>query len=526
MAIAKAKFPIEEITGVLGKVDRSVGIAPGLAIMISKSPHSSVLSKKTKKTTTRSPAQLLRAKIYCDCDERWKGLGFWKQGYTCIYRKKVQQLSTKRYSWYLCWMSMCMADAWDERLFELNSYVSRYVIKNDSGGPWVNKKVTLIDIPIKYPIGWDVAVQETDYKRLPQRTLEHSVSAPGTALVCLPDMAPGRTIYIDVYSWGDYSTPQNCLDPWINLGNQFGETDVKTIESLGSGIAIAGTYNDANILRSADNGQTWVKIKRYWWNTSVRVLTNLGGGVAMGGILASGRMIRTTDYGLTWTDRSMLAPYSFPSSCVTLGGGIVLYGTYNQGYIFRSTDNGLTWINLGPQGGDGYITALADMGGGVVLAGTLGHARILRSTDYGLTWVNLGQQAGQYSIETIANLGGGIAVAGTGLQGHIIRSADNGQTWNDLGQQYGQRYIYAIEPLGNGKAYAGTGRGGKILVTNDYGLTWGDLGQQFGQASIKGLTASIDNVTLAGTYSGGLILRYQGDIPEYAPESTIKIGPT
>ena len=103
-----------------------------------------------------------------------------------------------------------MADAWDENLFVLNSYVSRYVIKNNSGAPWIGHKVTLINIPTKHAAGWDIYVKETDYKRLPQRTLDHKVGVPGTAIICLPDMAPGRTIYIDIYSYGDYSTPQNC----------------------------------------------------------------------------------------------------------------------------------------------------------------------------------------------------------------------------------------------------------------------------------------------------------------------------
>jgi len=226
MAVAKARFPLDEIAGILGKVDRSVGREQGLALCISSSPNSSILSKKTKKTTTRSPAQQERAKIYCDCDHGWAALPFLKGFYTCTYRKKVQGLSTYRFSWYLCWMSMCMADAWNENLFVLNSYVSRYVIKNTSGAPWSGHKVRLINIPTKQANGWDVAIQETDYKRLPQNTLEHKVDTKGSVIVCLPDMAPGRTIYVDVYSYGDYSTPQNC--PGVSVA----EIDAYLLQTL------------------------------------------------------------------------------------------------------------------------------------------------------------------------------------------------------------------------------------------------------------------------------------------------------
>lgn len=106
---------------------------------------------------------------------------------------------------------MCMADAWDENLFVLNSYVNRYVIKNNSGTLWSGEKANLIQVNVKTALGWDVSVKETDYKRLPQRTLPHLIEVPGSVIVCLPDMSPGRTIYIDVYSYGLYSTPQECV---------------------------------------------------------------------------------------------------------------------------------------------------------------------------------------------------------------------------------------------------------------------------------------------------------------------------
>jgi hypothetical protein len=210
MAIGTPKFPLDKITGVLGKVDRSVSRAKGLGLNISSSKKSSILGVKTQRTTTRTIGQQERAKIYCDCDHGWAAMGLFKQLYTCKYQREVRQKSSQRYTHYTCWMSLCLTDAWDENLFLLNSYVSRYVIKNTSGAPWIGHKVTLNDIPTKQANGWDVAIQETDYKRLPQRTLEHKVNAKGSVIVCLPDMTPGRTIYIDVYSYGDYSTPQNC----------------------------------------------------------------------------------------------------------------------------------------------------------------------------------------------------------------------------------------------------------------------------------------------------------------------------
>lgn len=210
MAIGQPKFPLDDITGVLGQIDRSVGKDGGLALCMGKSPNSTILGVKTKRTTTRSPAQIERAAIYCACDKAWEALSFWKKLYTCTYRRKVQGKSSKRFSNYLCWMSICLADAWDENLFRMNSYVTRYVIQNTTGTPWTDHKVTLINIPTKTGSGIDLTVQQTDYKRLPQNIIHHKVNSKGSVIVCLPEMPPGKTIYIDVYSYGDYSTVQNC----------------------------------------------------------------------------------------------------------------------------------------------------------------------------------------------------------------------------------------------------------------------------------------------------------------------------
>ena len=90
MAIGQPKFPLDDITGVLGQIDRSVGKDGGLALCMGKSPNSTILGVKTKRTTTRSPAQIERAAIYCACDKAWEALSFWKKLYTCTYRRKVQ----------------------------------------------------------------------------------------------------------------------------------------------------------------------------------------------------------------------------------------------------------------------------------------------------------------------------------------------------------------------------------------------------------------------------------------------------
>lgn len=211
MAVIKAKFPVDEITGILGKTDRSMGRDGGLALLIAKSPHSSVLGVKTKSTTTRSPGQQARSQTYCDCDHLWPAITLEKRAFLMIYHVQVRKKSPLHMTDYLCWMSLCMTAAWENNLFLLDSYVSRYVIKNDSGGPWTSKQISLIDVPVLQVDGTDVIIIQTTYNRLPTATLTHRIDTPGKVTVCIPDMAAGETIYIDAYSYGNYSNAQTCI---------------------------------------------------------------------------------------------------------------------------------------------------------------------------------------------------------------------------------------------------------------------------------------------------------------------------
>jgi hypothetical protein len=210
MAVGKPKFPLEKVSGVLGKKDRSIGKEPGLSLNITDCHGKTILGLKTAATQTRSPGQTERSATYCYCDCEWKKLSPQKVTYCQTFHTKVRRLSYYHMTNYLCWMSLCMSSAWSETAFLLNSYISRYIIKNTTGQTWSDKKVLLTGINTKLETGTDITVLQTGFYRQPMQTLSHKVGTPGTAIICLPEMAPSDTIYVDVYSYGDYSTPQNC----------------------------------------------------------------------------------------------------------------------------------------------------------------------------------------------------------------------------------------------------------------------------------------------------------------------------
>ena len=294
---------------------------------------------------------------------------------------------------------------------------------------------------------------------------------------------------------------------WSDLGQQFSQTYILSLASLGNGIALAGTYPGGKILRSTDSGATWSDLGQQFSQTYIYSLASLGNGIVLAGTYPGGKILRSTDSGATWADLGQQFSQTYILSLASLGNGIVLAGTNPGGKILRSTDYGATWADLGQQFSQTYIWSLVSLGNGIALAGTNPGGKILRSTDYGATWSDLGQQFSQTYIYSLASLGNGIVIAGTAGGGKILRSTDSGATWSDLGRQFSQTDILSLASLGNGIALAGTNPGGKILRSTDSGATWSDLGQQFSQSRIHSLASLGNGIALAGTYPDGKILR-------------------
>jgi len=168
---------------------------------------------------------------------------------------------------------------------------------------------------------------------------------------------------------------------WTDLGQQYAQTYIQSLVSLGGGIVLAGTHPDGKILRSTDYGTTWTDLGQQYAQTHIQSLVSLGGGIVLAGTATGGKILRSTDYGTTWTDLGQQYAQTYVWSLVSLGGGIVLAGTHPDGKILRSTDYGTTWTDLGQQYAQTYILSLVSLGGGIVLAGTAAGGKILRSVE-------------------------------------------------------------------------------------------------------------------------------------------------
>ena len=190
-----------------------------------------------------------------------------------------------------------------------------------------------------------------------------------------------------------------------------------------------------NILKSRFTrpGYTWSDLGQQFSQTYILSLASLGNGIALAGTYPGGKILRSTDSGATWSDLGQQFSQTYIYSLASLGNGIVIAGTAGGGKILRSTDSGATWSDLGRQFSQTDILSLASLGNGIALAGTNPGGKILRSTDSGATWSDLGQQFSQSRIHSLASLGNGIALAGTYPDGKILRSDINNDPTNPLG---------------------------------------------------------------------------------------------
>jgi len=222
MSKGKIKFPLSGITGSLLGADRTIGIDPGLASSFARNTtmskndtkmgYTTKLVSQTKATRGGSTARHDRASVYCGCDVSYKGLGNLKQSFIEPWWRTVMNDPNSKMSGYHAFMKCCLKYLKETEAFSNFSYVSRFMIWNNSGVEWVNEPLHFMSIPTFRADGADVAA----YKLLLQTTkkgtisydplmidveLTHTVPARGEMMVVIPLLKMYDVAQIDVYSY-------------------------------------------------------------------------------------------------------------------------------------------------------------------------------------------------------------------------------------------------------------------------------------------------------------------------------------
>ncbi len=205
MAIARrGKFPVDEVSGRLGAIDRTIGREGGLSVNVRKSRHSTQLSVKTAATRGGSSARHERTVIYCACDSEYKEMYETKREYLNSYYRKAHDLDTWTLTAYMTWMKLCLSALPEKAAFKEFSWFARYQIRNDTLEAWTNKIVRLVDISVKRADGKDLQVFRLDMAKNIFLELDHKIDAAGSTLMKIPFLDIGVSFFADVYSSSDF----------------------------------------------------------------------------------------------------------------------------------------------------------------------------------------------------------------------------------------------------------------------------------------------------------------------------------
>ena len=257
-----------------------------------------------------------------------------------------------------------------------------------------------------------------------------------------------------------------------------------SIVRVGNGIMYAA---NGDVIYASDNAaNSFYSIVPGSGESAIWCIKALNSGIVLAGTGQNAKILRSTNYGRTWTVIASLADTARIYTICWLGSsGIVLAGS-DKGVVYRSTDFGLTWdAGTTPAAGESAIYALKYLGKGVVVGGTGAHGHIIRSTDYGSAWTDLGQQFSQTQIYCFEYCGSNIVLAGTSSSGNVLVSNDKGINWDPV-YLTGETICYSLEYMGGGVVIAGTAPNGKIFKSTNYGKSWIDLGTiAVGETTVK-----------------------------------------
>ena len=275
-------------------------------------------------------------------------------------------------------------------------------------------------------------------------------------------------------TWGGTTTvtiQDKYGNSWKKIGQLGSETDIKSLVSLGSGVALAGTSPTGKIYKTSDYGDTWTMITQLSAETTVMCFQNMGSGLVLAGTSPTGEIFFSSNSGNTWSLVTRLGSTTAVYAMAHAGSYVVAVAG-NQ--IYQSTNSGGTW-NL-KYTASGTVSAVCFDTAGVFLAGTTS-GNVYKSLDGGATWsyvTNIGVE-----IYCLESLNGGIELAGTtgfGVSG-VYKSINYGSNWAHINYSG----VYAIEKLSNNEVLLS--ENGEIAKSTNSGTSWSIIN---GSQSIMG----------------------------------------
>lgn len=139
------KIPIDSVSGVIAKNDRTVGRETGFAVNMTDATPDGSIKLSTKRTVPAGGSAARHAQVgkYCKCDVRYKGLDILRKDRLILWYTTMMWIKSTSLSAYALWMKICLL-AWPElSLFVDYCFYGRWRIYNPNAFPLESVSVTL-----------------------------------------------------------------------------------------------------------------------------------------------------------------------------------------------------------------------------------------------------------------------------------------------------------------------------------------------------------------------------------------------
>ncbi|MDA2936325.1 T9SS type A sorting domain-containing protein [Patescibacteria group bacterium AH-259-L05] len=271
-------------------------------------------------------------------------------------------------------------------------------------------------------------------------------------------------------------------------------------------ILYAGTYPNATIFKSTDDGQTWNSETSFADSSQSHVLTffeSTSGSIYAGTYPKVGVKTNARIYKLPYGKTEWIPLPSLPEgtgSDSVLSNRMVrdivedpegslyiavrsarLYpsgSAWPKGEVWKSNNDGETWSTTGTIGGFyvQYTRSLLPLGNNIyVSTGTWTEGEVYKSSDGADTWEKIGGRlVGASAVWTLKADENGTIYAGSNYFYRLENEGENGETWERFSTPDGSD-IRDLEMGSDGALYAGTIEG-NIFRTFDRGETWELIG--------------------------------------------------
>lgn len=172
----------------------------------------SQISARKVPTRGGSAARHAGAEGYCQCDKTYKIISDYQKSRLNPWWRKISDQPDCTLPAYFCWMKVCLKKLEEKRCFLQYSYCSRYWVWNRDPTTWIDQPVTLLDIPVHSAGGTDLEAFQLLKIKTKKGTVEYdskmidfkldaTIPSPGTASVIVPELDPGSSVLVDVYSY-------------------------------------------------------------------------------------------------------------------------------------------------------------------------------------------------------------------------------------------------------------------------------------------------------------------------------------